>query len=107
MTREQITDAFEVLRRDLTPRNCLRLTVNDADRRVEVPGIESLTHALAIVLDRAECFGTQPQNIRAACQILWGQPCYAGRGALTLCDPSSEGGLTLATAGALEVYDGI
>ena len=32
---------------------------------------------------------------------------WAGIGALTLCDPSSDGGLTLAAAGELEVYDGV
>lgn len=101
MLRDQILDAFEVLERDLTPRDALRLTTIDP-RRVEVPTIKSMTHALCIVLDRAERYGAKPHTIRAACHILWGQPCYAGRGALTLCSPSSEGGLMLACAGEME-----
>lgn len=48
--------------------------------------------------------GVSPERIRAACMAVWGVPFYAGRGALTLCEPEPvRGALTMSAAGALEV----
>jgi hypothetical protein len=51
-------------------------------------------------------FGRPVEEVNRIGRMILGAG-WAGIGALTLCDPSGEGGLTLATASALEVYDGV
>jgi hypothetical protein len=59
---------------------------------------DSVYRAMCILLDAAETKGVVADRIRAACHLIWGQPCYAGRGALSLCDNDHhQGALTQTT----------
>lgn len=46
----------------------------------------------------------EPWRIRAACQLVLGQPCWPEPGSLTLCEPQSEAGaLSMSQTGSLTV----
>lgn len=63
---------------------------------------------VALLHDCETRMKVEPEKIRAACHLVWGRPCYPGKGALTLCEPSGDAGaLSLAhEGGELEVVNG-
>jgi hypothetical protein len=105
LTQGVMRSALEVLKAPLSPRDELRLMAHNAEIRRSVPtGAPTYYILFAFLLTRAERLGVQPARIRAVCHLIWGRPCYAGRGSLTLCEPvAAEGALTAAHLGSLEV----
>lgn len=111
MLMETIKEALDILTEDATPRDTLSLFGASPSvarhNRTHPAGYRDVTsRAMCVILDAAERKGVVPERLRAACHLLWGQPCYAGRGALTLCEVGDRAGaLTAATGGDLEVSD--
>lgn len=109
MNADAVKSALDELTEDATPRDTLTLfgatKLPDKHTRAMPAGLlDGMSRALCIVIDAAERKGIRPHRIRAACHLIWGQPCYAGRGTLTLCDPEpAHGALTMSAVGALEV----
>lgn len=97
LTMGRMSAALDVLKAELTPRQQVLLTVQDRETRKSVPtGAPSYYIALLFVMERAARMGVAAHRLRAACHLIWGRPCYAGRGSLTLCGPSGVvGALTM------------
>lgn len=105
LTADRMRVAMWELTADLSPRDEMRLMAHDGDTMRSIPtGAPSYYIAFLFILTRAERLGVHPARIRAVCHLIWGRPCYAGRGSLSLCEAGGvAGALTAAQAGALEV----
>lgn len=91
---------WDLLSEELSPRDHLRIMplaeVADAMRAARVGDPFWWTRPMVAMMSTAERAGVSAPRIRAACQLAWGFPSYAGRGSLTLCEPGVEGRLSLA-----------
>lgn len=112
VVNKEMDGVWEALSRDFTPReelikdelwNTYTFCVyagapHPLDRELwEQPCVE--------LVRLAELRGIKPEVIRAVCHLIWGRPCYPGKGSLTLCEQGgAEGALSVVGgAGELEV----
>lgn len=98
---------WDLLADGLSPRDTLRIMplaeIAEACRDARDGDPHWWTRPMCLMIHSAERLGAAAWRVRAACLLTWGRPSYAGRGALTLCEPGAEGRLSLAHEHELEL----